>query len=75
MRALAYLLGARALDIARDAGPVRPLPEVPMDPIATTTETAAAWHRWAEAREASPAVIDRRPMRARSSRQPRPTPI
>jgi hypothetical protein len=75
MRALAYLLGARALDIARDAGPVRPLLEVPMDPIAATIEPASAWRRWVDGREASPAVIDRRPAPARSSRQPRPTPI
>jgi hypothetical protein len=75
MRALAYLLGARALDIARDATPVRPLPETPMGPIATTRETASAWRRWVDGRDASPAVIDRQPVRARSSRQPKPTPI
>lgn len=52
MRALAYLLGARALDIARDAGSAqRPAAEPPLGPLATTPETASAWRRWAEARE------------------------
>jgi hypothetical protein len=75
MRALAYLLGARALDIDRDAGSVRPLPDAPMDPIATTTRTAAAWRRWAEAREASPAVAVRRPTPARRATQPKQAPV
>jgi hypothetical protein len=54
MRALAYLLGARALDLARDPGPARRSePEVALGPIATTEESASAWRRWAEAREAA----------------------
>lgn len=54
MRALAYLLGARALDLARDSGPARrPVPEVAMGPLATTEETASAWRRWVESRESS----------------------
>lgn len=53
MRALAYLLGARALDIGPAAGsPARPVPEVPMRPLASTPETASAWRRWRDAREA-----------------------
>jgi hypothetical protein len=51
MRALAYLIGARTLDIARkaDADRGRPQPELDPGPIATTPETAAAWRRWREA--------------------------
>ena len=57
MRALAYLLGARALDIARDAGSTqRPVQEVPLGPLATTPETASAWRRWSEARESHQAA-------------------
>ena len=58
MRALAYLLGGRALDVARDAeaGIRWPKPEVGLLPMATTAETAAAWRRWRENRpvEGSP---------------------
>jgi hypothetical protein len=76
MRALAFLLGARALDVARDAGSgQRPMPDVPLGPLATTEETASAWRRWAQAREASASGADRRPSRARSSSEPRPTPV
>jgi hypothetical protein len=48
MRALAYLLGARALDAARepDTGIRWPKFEEPLGPIATTEATAAAWRRW-----------------------------
>src|SRR6266550_1553408 len=50
MNALAYLLGARALDLARDGGSSpRPIPEPGSAPIASTEETAAAWRRWAQA--------------------------
>ena len=51
MRALAYLIGARALDVARDADGQRGRlqPEADLGPIATTAETAAAWRRWREA--------------------------
>jgi hypothetical protein len=52
MNALAYLLGARALDIARDSGSTRPAgSEAALGPLATTEETAAAWRRWSAARE------------------------
>lgn len=51
MRALAYLIGARALDVARDAEADRgrPQPEADLGPIATTAGTAAAWRRWRDA--------------------------
>ena len=69
MRALAYLIGARALDVARDAEPERgrPLPEGELGPIATTAETAAAWRRWREAgRDAGTSA---RPMEGPSGRR------
>jgi len=75
MKALAYLLGARALDIARDAEPPqRRAPEVSLGPIASTPETASAWRRWAEARETL-APAERRPRLARPSSQRTPTAI
>jgi hypothetical protein len=51
MRALAYLIGARAFDVARDADAERGRPgaEPDLGPIATTAETAAAWRRWRDA--------------------------
>ena len=51
MRALAYLIGARAFDVARDADGERGRrgPEPDLGPIATTAETAAAWRRWRDA--------------------------
>ena len=49
MHALAFLLGTRALDVARSSEP-RPRPrEVTLGPIASTPETAAAWRRWRNA--------------------------
>jgi hypothetical protein len=50
MRALAYLLGARALDAAREAenGIRWPRRDEPLEPLATTEATAAAWRRWRE---------------------------
>jgi hypothetical protein len=51
MRALAYLIGARALDVTRDSDAERgrPQPEPDLGPIATTADTAAAWRRWRDA--------------------------
>jgi hypothetical protein len=50
MKALAYLLGARALDLTRDRNLARPpVLEPESAPIASTEETAAAWRRWAQA--------------------------
>lgn len=46
MKALVYLLGARALDLAQERNDVRPIAEEPPGPLATTTETAAAWRGW-----------------------------
>jgi hypothetical protein len=52
MNALAYLLGARALDIARTSGSAKPaVSEAALEPLATTDEARAAWRRWAAARE------------------------
>lgn len=49
MKALVYLLGAHALNVAHDRAS-RPAPTEPaLPPIATTPETAGAWRRWAEA--------------------------
>ena len=58
MRALAYLLGARALDAASesDRGVHRPKQEPAAGPLATTDATAAAWRRWRDdAQSAAPA--------------------
>ncbi len=55
MKPLGYLLGAGALAVARDHEPVRTVPEPDLPPIATTTETAAAWRRWAEVARADAA--------------------
>ena len=57
MRALAYLLGARALDAAREAEPgIRwSKAEDPLGPIATTEATAAAWRRWRDRGDAETA--------------------
>jgi hypothetical protein len=50
MKALAYLMGARALDLARDRSSASPpVPEGSLGPIASTEETAGAWRRWAQA--------------------------
>jgi hypothetical protein len=49
MHALAFLLGSRALDIARSASATQPPREEPLGPIASTPETAAAWRRWRNA--------------------------
>jgi hypothetical protein len=50
MKALAYLLGARAFDVATEReNDIRfPKREEPLEAIATTEATAAAWRRWRE---------------------------
>lgn len=49
MHALAFLLGSRALDLARSSNP-GPVPrDDALPPIASTPETAAAWRRWRQA--------------------------
>ena len=71
MRALAYLLGARALDAAREGetGIHWPKFEEPLGPIASTQATAAAWRRWRErgdveaaspAAERAPSLVPKR---------------
>lgn len=49
MHALAFLLGSRALAVARSSSAGRPPREVALGPIASTPETAAAWRRWRNA--------------------------
>jgi hypothetical protein len=65
VRALAYLLGARALDAARETEPgIRwSKAEDPLGPIATTEATAAAWRRWRDRGdvEAAPRAAERAP--------------
>ena len=75
MRALAYLLGARALDVARDTGSRRTVPEVPMGPLATTDESASSWRHWATAHETPAAEAPQRLRQAPMPSQPKPTPI
>ena len=57
MRALAYLLGARTLDAARETelGIRWPKLEEPLGPIASTEATAAAWRRWRDRGDAETA--------------------
>jgi hypothetical protein len=75
MKALIYLLGARALDLSREHDDVhRMTPEELPGPIATTPETAAAWRRWSHQDAASPAAVVRSPRRFLERRAPRPTP-
>jgi hypothetical protein len=65
MRALAYLLGARALDASHEAEPgIRwSKAEDPLGPIASTEATAAAWRRWRDRDdiEAAPRAEERVP--------------
>ncbi len=75
MKALAYLLGARALEVAGNSGPEqRPVPEVPLGPLASTPETASAWRRWSEAGRTPAAPADPHPNTLRPSAERTPTP-
>jgi hypothetical protein len=75
MKALAYLLGARAMDVAGNAASVeRRLPEPPLGPLATTPETASAWRRWAQAGDVTAAAADLRPSRVRARSETGTTP-
>ena len=56
MKALVYLLGARALDAAGASIPAVSVSEVALAPMATTPEGAAAWRQWAAAAGAGPSV-------------------
>ena len=49
MRALGYLLGARALDLADRQSPRRGRRDPDLPPIASTPALAGAWRAWAEA--------------------------
>jgi len=77
MRALAYLLGARALDATRTQHPQRNRREPDSEPFASTPDRARAWRAWAEAGRSSsrpavgssPAIAPRRLMA-----RPRPVP-
>jgi hypothetical protein len=46
MKALVFLMGGHARSAAQDRDHVRRPAEDPLGPLATTAETAAAWHRW-----------------------------
>jgi hypothetical protein len=59
MKALVYLLGARALDIAQERNDARRIAEEPPGPLATTAETAAAWRRWSRQASAPRAAKER----------------
>jgi hypothetical protein len=63
MRALAYLLGARALDAAHDAdrGIKWPRSEPPLEPLATTEAAAGAWRRWRDRGDAAAFEESHRP--------------
>src|SRR5690242_1899299 len=47
MKALGYLLGARAIDTAMSSDRRRSPSEPPFLPIASTPDRASAWRRWA----------------------------
>lgn len=49
MKALVYLLGAHALNVAHERTARPGVPEPALAPVATTEEIAGAWRRWAEA--------------------------
>jgi hypothetical protein len=73
MRALIYLLGARALDVSREQDGLHPhIAEEYPGPIATTPETAAAWRRWAQQGQSAPAAAVRSPRTLLGTRAPRP---
>jgi hypothetical protein len=75
MKALAYLLGARAMDVAGNAASVeRRVPEAPLGPLATTPETASAWRRWAQAGDPIAPAADLRPSRVRARSETETTP-
>ena len=60
MKALVYLLGARALDIEQERDDARSkIAEQASGPLATTDATAAAWRRWREQGTDAPAWTER----------------
>jgi hypothetical protein len=54
MRALAFLLGARAIDAAQRRSHRRHDPEQDLLPLASTPDQARAWRRWADAGRTEP---------------------
>jgi hypothetical protein len=62
MHALGFLLGSRALDLARSSNAGRLPREEPLGPIASTRETAAAWRRWRNAGVAADATARTEPV-------------
>jgi hypothetical protein len=56
MRALGYLLGARALDLAHRQSPRRGHRDPDLPPIASTPALARAWRAWAEAGRLNPGL-------------------
>jgi hypothetical protein len=54
MRALAFLLGARAIDVAQRRSHRRRGPEPDLPPLASTPAQARAWRRWADAGRTEP---------------------
>jgi hypothetical protein len=73
MKALIYLLGARALDLSRESDDLPRIAEEYPGPIATTPETAASWRRWAQQGTASPAAPVRSPRTLLGTRAVRTT--
>ena len=73
MRALAYLLGARAIETAA-ARDHDPLPaEPPFLPLASTPDAASAWRRWAAEDRAAAAALETAPDRSGSEAGSLPT--
>lgn len=69
MKALVYLLGAHALNVAHERALGPTVPDAALPPLATTPETAGAWGRWAEAGR-TPAARAARPKPARAAGAP-----
>ena len=73
MKALAFLMGSRALDASFAATDRRPIAEPDLPPLATTPETAGAWRRWAEAGR-TPSARAARGTASAGTPHPTPTP-
>jgi hypothetical protein len=72
MKALVYLLGARAINTAHARADVHPRrSEESLGPLASTEATAAAWRRWSQAGRTeaiTPDAPERRPAEAHATR-------
>jgi hypothetical protein len=74
MKALVYLLAARALDVAREREEAHTRrPEEPLGPLATTEATAMAWRRWSQAGKTVARPTERSRRRPSEAPQTRPT--